>query len=390
MKNNRRDFLKKTGLATLPFLLPSVAHASTPKVENQKPPVNFVYDGFIFSPDDYIQKLQEIHSENSIQQDFYGNGGTTKELEEKFIALTGKEKAIYLPTGTMANQLAIKLLSKNNTKVLVPENSHIFRDEADAAQSVHDKRLIPVGKGKHYFELADVKTTIEYLNKGEVFKSGLGAVVIENPVRRADGRVVPIETIKQLSAYCKQNNYGLHLDGARIHLAAAYSGISVKEYASHFDTVYISLYKYLHAAGGAILCGEATLIDQIAHQIKILGGTTFQTWTNTSVALHYLKGIEERWDQVKRSGAKLIEALNQIKGISIQALENGSNIHYLRLSEGINLQRLASYLDEEHHIWLDNEDEKGMVKFLINESLLLKPLQDIITAWKQGVAKARR
>ena len=303
--NQRRDFLKKCGLSTVPFLFPAISLSAAPLLEHQtnstnntKFPVNFIYDGLAFSPQEYLEKLNEINKSHPIQPDFYGNGGATKALEDTFAKITGKEKAIYLPTGTMANQLAIKLLNEDNTKVLVSENSHIYRDEADAAQSVHGKRLIPVGKGKAYFNLNDLKSTIRYLNENEVFKSGIGTVAIENPIRRADGTTVPIETIKELSEYCKENGYRLHLDGARIHLAAAYTKVSLAAYASYFDTVYISLYKYLNATGGAILCGDAALIDKIVHEIKIHGGTVFQSWNNTAVALHYLRDIDERWKKV--------------------------------------------------------------------------------------------
>jgi len=90
----------------------------------------------MFSPRDYLDKLNEIDSINSIEIDYYYKGGVTRELEDEFARITGKEKAIYLPTGTMANQLALKLLNGSNTKAIVPENSHVFRDEADASQAV--------------------------------------------------------------------------------------------------------------------------------------------------------------------------------------------------------------------------------------------------------------
>lgn len=395
-ENDRRDFLKKASLSTVPFLFPAIGSSTISMDETlvktkteDSFPVNFMYDGLDLPPKQYIEKLQEIDNSKSIEADYYGNGGATKALEEEFAKITGKEKAIYLPTGTMANQLAIKLLNENNTKVIVPENSHVFRDEADAAQSVHGKRLIPVGKGKPYFEANDVMNTIEYTNNNEVFKSGLGTVVIENPVRRADGTFVPIETIKEISNYCKQNNYKMHLDGARIHLASAYSNIEISEYASFFDTVYISLYKYLHAAGGAILCGNAEIIDQISHQIKILGGTIFQSWTNTSMALHYLNGIEERWDEVILRSENIISELNKIRGISFTKLQNGTNIYYLQGSDGINFKKLALFLYSEHNIWLRQADKKGIVKFVINESLMTRDSKKIIDAWKIGAKLTR-
>lgn len=395
-KDNRRDFLKKCGLSTASLLLPAIG-LNAASLENSqtripkkiKIPVNFIYDGFAFSPKEYLEKLNEINSVKPIDPDFYGNGGATKLLEVKFAKLTGKEKAIYLPTGTMANQLAIKLLNQNNTKVIVPENSHVFRDEADAAQSVHNKRLIPVGKDKPYFNLSDLKNAIDYTDKNEVFKSGLGTVVIENPVRRADGTAIPIETIKEISNYCKQNNYKMHLDGARLHLASAHTNVPISEYASYFDTVYISLYKYLNATGGAILCGDANVIDQISHQIKILGGTMFQNWNNTSIASYYLDGINERWNEVVKSANQLISELNTIKGISIKSQINGTNIYDLKLDNEISLKKLAIYLHNEHNIWLGRANENNIVKFTINESLLTRDIKEIIEAWKAGIKQAQ-
>ena len=389
--NNRRNFLKACGLSTASVLLPSsgLGMPSWTTLQKFKTPVNFIYDGLMLSPEAYLEKLNEIQTETPIEPDYYGIGGTTKALETEFTKITGKEKAIYLPTGTMANQLAIKLLNGNNTKVMVPENSHVFRDEADAAQSVHNKRLVPVGLGKSYFDLEDLQQTISYTQENEVFQSGLGTVVIENPVRRASGRAVPLEPIKELSSYCKANGYKMHLDGARIHLAAAHHGVSVAEYASHFDTVYISLYKYLNAAGGAMLCGDASIIDQVGHQIKILGGTVFQSWGNTAMASHYLKGIEARWTEVVQRSKTLISKLNAINGLTISSLENGTNIHELRLDRSIDLKKLAGYLYEQHNIWVGRADEEGVVKFTVNESLLTRDTELIVSAWGKAVEQAR-
>ena len=213
----------------------------------------------------------------------------------------------------MANHLSVRLLNGENIKVIVPENSHMYRDEADGLYSVHRKRLIPVGKGKPYFELEDLKETLDYLKSGETFDSGTGTVVIENPVRRADGKYVPIETIKEISEYCREKGYKLHLDGARIHLASAYTNTPISEYSSYFDTVYISLYKCLNTAGGAVLCGDSELIDMVPYQIKIHGGTVFQSWSNTAMAFHYLKDIESKWKfkAYKEFNEKLDKNLNK-------------------------------------------------------------------------------
>jgi len=213
--------------------------------------------------------------------------------------------------------------------------------------------------------------------------------MIENPIRRADGTVIPLETVVEITNYCREQGYKLHLDGARIHIASAYSKVSVEEYSSHFDTVYVSLYKYLNAGSGAMLCGDAAFIDQIPHQIKILGGTMLRNWSNTAMALHYLNGIEERWQEVVRSGTHIISELNKLDGISITALKNGSNVFDLKLADDINLKELSDFLYTEHGISIGPAIAQGLVKFKINETLLSRDIEEIIQAWKAGIKSAK-
>ena len=394
--NNRREFLKKVGLLSTPFLVPaSVFAASNPTVgagkekkKSNEIPVNFIWEGLYLPPDKYIEKLVEINEENPIEFDYYGKGGPTEMLEKEFAKVTGKEKAIYFPSGTMANQVAMKILNEDNTKVVVPENSHIFRDESDAAQSVHELRLIPLGKDKPYFDLQELKSAIDYSNTEFYYDSGLGTIVIENPVRRVQNRYVPFETIKEISKFCRENGYKLHLDGARLHIASAYSGISVAEYASQFDTVYISLYKYLNAGGGAMLCGDTVVIDKMAHQIKILGGSILRNWSNTAMALHYLPGIDERWQQVILKGHQLITELNKINGLQISSLENGTNSYKMELDPEIDSKVISEYLSEKNMIWAARIMDTGGYVFAVNESLLFVDNSEVVQAWKTAIKQA--
>ncbi|HPG11255.1 MAG TPA: beta-eliminating lyase-related protein [Chitinophagaceae bacterium] len=295
---NRKSFLKRSGLALTPALLPAIPVWANEKEQTpfnaDGPYVKFFADGDFFDGIAYLQQLEEANKKQYLKVDRYGNGGAVEELEKRFATVTGKEKAIYMPSGTMANQLAIAVLSGENTKVFVQDTSHVYRDEADAAQSIFNKRLMPLAKDKTFFTAEELKQAIENLGHEEVFKSGIGCVSVENPVRRTDERMIPLDEIKKISGYCRSNNIKLHLDGARIYMASAWSGIGVKEYASYFDTVYISLYKYLGASGGAILCGDKEVIDKMPHLIKIHGGNMFGNWLNAAMALHRLDGIEER------------------------------------------------------------------------------------------------
>jgi threonine aldolase len=292
----RRNFLKTSAISVLPAFSPFIPSTSSAQTNHipSSPTIRFIGDGEMFEPGDYINELQKIQSSEKITRDRYGSGGSVEKLEKIFTEITGKQKAIFMPSGTMANQMAIDVLSGNNTKIFVQDTSHVYRDEADAAQSVFQNRLMPLAKNETYFTADQLRKAIESLPEEEVFQSGIGAVSIENPVRRTDGRMVPLEEIKKISAYCRANNIKLHLDGARIFLASGWSGISIKEYASYFDTVYISLYKYLGASAGAILCGEKSVIDKMPHLMKIHGGSMYGNWTNAAMALYRLDGFESR------------------------------------------------------------------------------------------------
>src|SRR6201999_633420 len=144
------------------------------------------------------------------------------------------------------------------------------------------------------FTLEELQQEIAYGEKEEYFKTGIGAISIEIPVRRCNAQVVPIAGLRKISAWCKEKGYKTHLDGARLHLASAWSGVSVREYSSLFDTVYMCLYKYLGASSGAVLCGSKQDIAPMEHLVKVHGGAMYQNWANASMALYHLEGIEER------------------------------------------------------------------------------------------------
>ena len=245
MPVNRRSFLKASGLTLLPAILPAVPSLANDSASRlapaNEPVVKFFGDGEFYDGLPYLDQLQMANRKQPLKVDRYGSGGAVEELEKKFTAITGKDKAIYMPSGTMANQFAIAALSGENTKVFVQDTSHVYRDEADAAQSIFNKRLIALAKNETFFTADQLQKAVENLDSEEVFKSGIGCVSIENPVRRSDGRMIPIDEIKKINEYCRSKNIKLHLDGARLFMASAWSGISIKEYSSYFDTVYISL-----------------------------------------------------------------------------------------------------------------------------------------------------
>ncbi len=386
---NRRRFLQTYGLATLPVLAPFIpanaARLSTPQTAPGTPLIKFWGDGEMFDPDDYLNVLQKVQAAAAIKPDRYGIGGAIEALEKKFCEITGKEKAIYMPSGTMANQMAIAVLSGNNTKVFVQDTSHVYRDEADAAQSVFGKRLMPLAKNEPYFTAQQLQEAVENIPNEEVFASGTGVVSIENPVRRSNGQMVPLYEIRKISTYCRSNNIRMHLDGARIYMATTWAGNTVKEYAACFDTIYISLYKYLGASAGAILCGDKTVIDKMPHLIKIHGGSMYGNWTNAAMALHRLEGLETRLSDAKKRGEEIFSGLNKIPGIKISQLPGGTNIYGIELGKNIDGKKLQQTLYSSYNIQMPRPNENNYSQLTVNETLLYQPAAYVTEAFRKSM-----
>jgi len=387
---NRRNFLRSSGTLAIPAVLPlSGLLANEQQTASDlpaKPVVKFFGDGEMYEPTDYIRVLGEADKTVAIAKDRYGVGGVVEALEKKFAALTGKEKAIFMPSGTMANQLAIAVLSGNKSKVFVQETSHVFRDEADAGQTVFQKRLVPLAKDETCFTATQLQKAIDEMGNAEAFNTGMGAVSIENPVRRSDGRMVPLEEIKQIRKYCLEKKIPMHLDGARLYVAAAWSGVSIKEYSQHFDTVYISLYKYLGASAGAILCGDAAVIDQMTHLIKIHGGSMYGNWTNAAMALHRMEGAEKRFTDAKTRGEQLFTELNKTGRFNIKPLDNGTNIYRLLLAKNIDGKQLQTNLNQQFNIRIPRPDNNNEALVSVNETILYQPLNTVLSAFEKSIA----
>ncbi len=387
---NRRYFLKASSVTLLPSVIGFKSILASDANKNQllpptTPIIKFYGDGEMFEPGDYLNELQKAHAAQNIIKDRYGVGGVVEALENKFSEISGKERAIFMPSGTMANQLAIAVLSGENTKIFVQDTSHVYRDEADAAQSVFEKRLMPLAKGDTFFTVKQLQNAIETLKDEEVFKTGIGAVSIENPVRRADGKTVPLEEIRKISTYCRSNNIKLHLDGARIFIASGWTGVSVKEYASYFDTIYISLYKYLGASGGAILCGPKEVIDKMTHLIKVHGGSMYGNWTNAAMALHRIEGFENRLQKAVNMSNEVFSAVNKFPGVQINSLAGGTNIYDMNLSKEIDGKKMQEKLNKEFNIKIGRPDDRNHSQLTVNETLLYQSADYVINAFKKSI-----
>ncbi len=291
-------------------------------------------DGIPLSSAEYAQLLATLSNGGSVVMDDYSRGGIVEQLEARVAARLGKEAAVWLPTGTLANHLAVRLLAGGRRRVLVQAESHLFNDCGDCAQTLSGLHLVPLAPGRATFTLEDVERAAYDASTGRV-ETPIGAIQIETPVRRRQGERFDFQEMKTVAAWARAHNVGLHLDGARLFLESAYTARPVKEYAALFDTVYISMYKYFNAASGAVLAGPKAQLAGLYHTRRMFGGGLHQVWPFAAVALHYLADFETRFRSAMESAERVLAELSSDSNFGLERIPNGTNVFRFRVF-GVN------------------------------------------------------
>ena len=236
MRIERRSFLKLGAAAAIPSA-PVSGFAQTPSREpGESTHVKFTSDGLALTPREHAQLLGRLVEERNVAPDSYAIGGVVEELEQTFATLLKKERAIYMPTGTLANHLAVRALAPDG-RVAVQEISHLYQDTGDCVQTLSNRPMMPLAPGKATFSPDDLETLLSGTQTGRV-KTSVSVVSIETPVRRANGEIFDAAAMDAVIRIARRNGTRLHLDGARLFIQAAYTGQNVAAYAEPFDTVY--------------------------------------------------------------------------------------------------------------------------------------------------------
>jgi len=292
--------------------------------------IHFRSDGLALSPAEYACVLTRLTQQDHIAADEFSRGGAVERLEQRMAELLGKEMAVFMPSGTLANHLAVRLLAQRGRRVLVQRESHLYCDCGDCAQELSGLTLVPLAPARTSFTLDEAMAEAAHEDAGRV-RAPIGAISIESPVRRRQGEVFDFAEMRRIVGFARERGIGLHLDGARLFLAAPYTGVAAAAYAAPFDTVYVSLYKYFNAAGGAVLAGPRRLLDGLHHQRRAFGGGLRQAWPYAAVALHYLEGFAERFAEAAAMADQLFLALAEHPGVEALRSPLSTNVTRLRV-----------------------------------------------------------
>jgi threonine aldolase len=259
----------------------------------------------------------------SVGDDVFGEDPTVNKLQEMCAELTGKEAALFTPTGVMANQLAIKAHTQPGDEVIVESESHILNYETAAPSVISNVQLLPVRGEFGVMNAGEVK---KYIRPKEYYFPRTRLITIENTHNRAGGVIQPVENIKSISDLAHEKEIKLHLDGARIFNASVETDISVKEYSSYFDSISFCFSKGLGAPVGSILCGDKDLIE-VAHKWrKILGGGMRQAGVLAAAAIYALENNVGRLREDNDKAKYFAQELTKMNSIYVDLFTVQTNI----------------------------------------------------------------
>jgi threonine aldolase len=362
---DRRHFLAASSITALS---PALGQAATAPPTPLFRHVNFHSDGLDFSPVEYAVRLQEIAARDAFVPDNYSLGGAVEALETKFAALLGKSAAMYVPTGTLANLLAVRKLAGTDRRVLVQAESHLFNDSGDGAGILAGLNLLPLGLNSADITLDEVKSWVERSAGGRV-ETPIGVISIESPVRRRHHAMADFDQVQRVCAYARTRGIRLHLDGSRLFNLPLHSGKSLKEICAMFNTVYVSVWKHFNGSSGAILAGDADFIDGLYHQRRLFGGALPQAWPQMAVAADYVDSYVAEYAKAWRSVEAMMVLLEKDGRFSFTRMPNGTCRFFMTVRD-MDLDALVQRA-RRNGVYLANPDkDSGRFTLQVNTSAL--------------------
>jgi threonine aldolase len=266
--------------------------------------------------------MREVIARAEVGDDVFGEDPSVRALEAEVAALTGKEAALFVTSGTMGNQLAIAVHTRPGDEVIVGEGAHVVFYESGAGPALSGVQFAIAGSGG----LFDADAMEERIQASAYWSPRTSLVCVENTHNRAGGRIFPQRDAVAVAERARSRGLAVHLDGARIWNASAATGLAVTELAAPFDTISVCFSKGLGAPVGSALCASRELVERARRLRKMWGGGMRQSGILASAALHALRNHRARLVDDHASAKAFAERAARIDGASVDLARVETNI----------------------------------------------------------------
>ena len=267
--------------------------------------------------------MRRAMAEAVVGDDVFGDDPTVKRLESMVAERLGKEAALFVPSGTMANQVCLYTASNRGDEVLCGTDCHIVNYEVAAPAVLSGLMVHPLPDDKGILSARTIEENIRPLN---IHCPRTTIVALENTHNRAGGTIYPLDTIAEIETVARKHNLWMHLDGARLWNAHVATGIGLDEYASYFDSVSVCLSKGLGAPVGSCLTGTAEFVEKARRTRKMFGGGMRQVGILAAAGIYAIEHNVDRLAEDHVNARYLAENINGLPGLTVDLETVQSNI----------------------------------------------------------------
>jgi threonine aldolase len=289
--------------------------------------------------------------EAEVGDDVFGEDPTVNRLQEMIAEMTGKEAALFVASGTQGNEVCISAHTKPGQEIIVGKESHIFNYECGGPALLSGVQLYPINEQNGIVTVEQVKSALRHV---DVHYPQTSLVCLENTHNRSGGIILPIENIERISKFASAHNLKMHLDGARLWNACVATGISLKEYCRHFDSISLCFSKGLGAPVGSIVVGDNQFINSVHYYRKVYGGGMRQVGILAAACIYAVENHFSRLREDHQRARKLAEAISHIPAIKVDLQTVQTNIVVFDVAKpNFNAEKFVRTLQENGVLMLE-------------------------------------
>lgn len=319
--------------------------------------------------------MRKAMAEAEVGDDVFGEDPTVNILQEKVARLLGKEAALFVPSGTMANQLSIKSHTQPGDEVIIESSSHPYNFEGGAGAALSGIQFHCVKGVRGILEPSQIE---EAIRPEDHHFPVTKLVCLENTHNRGGGTIYPLEKMTEIYRLAQSKGLLVHLDGARLWNASVATGNKPYEYAQWADSVSVCLSKGLGAPIGSLVAGSKPFVDRIHRFRKMFGGGMRQVGIIAAAGIYALDHHLERLKEDHQNAKRLAVGLKEFRGVSIDPKHVETNIVIFDITEtGITGSQVAEAMKKEGilihafgktqvrlvtHLDVSNDDIEGAIK----------------------------
>jgi threonine aldolase len=323
-------------------------------------------------------EMRKAMAEAIVGDDVYGDDPTMTRLEELAAKKIGKEAAMFVPTGTMGNQLSVMTHTKRGNEIILGKNSHIVHYECGAAAALSQVSFAAVDNPNGFIYAENVA---KEFRGSDIHFPETGLLCLENAL--SSGRVVPLEIMKAAADEAHKRNVPVHLDGARIFNAALSLGIDAKDLAACCDSVMFCLSKGLCAPVGSILAGSKEFIEKARRNRKMLGGGMRQAGVLAAPGIIALEKMTLRLHEDHENAKYLARKLQALDFVECNPDESEINMVFFNVTKpGFNPAAYIKHMMEKN-IKVSGEVSPGRYRYVTHNGITKQDIDIVVDSLKE-------